>query len=106
MVILVVAPHNATKLGSRTNSGQPGSNNIIFLNYHTLLYSIMVNRTYTFGVKFRKRFKLEMLAKQAGMDRYVYNKLLETFKEEYRRTGRVNTTRGRINTYVNSAPHT
>ena len=59
----------------------------------------MVNRTYTFGVKFRKGFKLEMLAKQAGMDRYVYNKLLETFKEEYRRTGRVNTTRGRINAW-------
>ena len=40
-----------------------------------------------------------MLAKQAGMDRYAHNKLLETFKEEYRRTGRVNTTRGRINVW-------
>ena len=59
----------------------------------------MINRTYTFGVKFRKGFKLEMLAKQAGMDRYVYNKLLETFKEEYHRTGRVNATQGRINAW-------
>ncbi len=57
----------------------------------------MVLRTYTFGVRFRKGFKKEMLARQAGMDRYVYNKLLETFKEEYRRAGRVNTTQGRIN---------
>ena len=57
----------------------------------------MVNRTYTFGVRFRKGFKKEMLIRQAGMDRYVHNKLLETFKEEYCRTGRVNATRGRIN---------
>ncbi len=33
------------------------------------------------------------------MDRYVYNKLLETFKEEYRRAGRVNTTQGRMNAW-------
>ena len=59
----------------------------------------MVLRTYTFGVIFRKGFKKEMLARQAGMDRYVYNKLLEIFKEEYRRAGRVNTTRGRINAW-------
>ena len=59
----------------------------------------MVLRTYTFGVRFRKGFKKEMLARQAGMDRYVYNKLLETFKEEYRRAGRVNTMRGRINAW-------
>ena len=59
----------------------------------------MVNRTYTFGVKFRRGFKGDMLVQQAGMDRFVCNKLLETFKEEYRRTGRVNTTRGRINTW-------
>ncbi len=59
----------------------------------------MALRTYTFGVRFRKGFKKEMLAKQAGMDRYVYNKLLETFKEEYHKTGRVNTTRGRINSW-------
>ena len=85
--------------GSRTNPGQPGSGNTTFLKYHTQLYSIMVNRTYTFGVRFRKGFKKGMLAKQAGMDRYVYNKLLETFKEEYRRTGRVNATRGRINAW-------
>ena len=57
----------------------------------------MANRTYTFGIKFRRGFKGDMLVQQAGMDRFVYNKLLETFKEEYRRTGRVNTTRGRIN---------
>ncbi len=59
----------------------------------------MVLRTYTFGVRFRKGFKKEMLARQASMDRYVYNKLLETFKEEYRRAGRVNTTQGRINAW-------
>ena len=59
----------------------------------------MVLRTYTFGVRFRKGFKEGMLAKQAGLDRYVYNKLLEIFKEEYRRVGRVNTTRGRINAW-------
>ena len=51
-----------------------------------------------------------MLAKQAGMDRYAHNKLLETFKEEYHRTGRVNTTRGRINVWYTdlrnySGPH-
>ena len=49
---------------------------------------------YTFGVRFRKGFKKGMLSKQAGMDRYVYNKLLETFKEEYRRTGGINATQG------------
>ena len=54
----------------------------------------MVLCTYTFGVIFRKGFKKEMLARQASMDRYVYNKLVETFKEEYRRTGRVNATQG------------
>ncbi|MYB30338.1 MAG: helix-turn-helix domain-containing protein [Cenarchaeum sp. SB0663_bin_5] len=57
----------------------------------------MALRTYTFRVRFRKGFKEGMLAGQAGLDRYVYNKLLEIFKEEYRRAGRVNTTRGRIN---------
>ena len=59
----------------------------------------MINRTYTFGVRFRKGFKIEMLIQQAGMDRFVHNKLLETFKEEYHSTGRVNTTRGRINAW-------
>ncbi len=54
---------------------------------------MMVNRTYTFGVRFRKGFKKGVLIRQAGMDRYVHNRLLETFKEEYRRTGRVNATR-------------
>ena len=67
----------------------------------------MVNRTYTFGVKFRKGFKKDMLARQAGMDRYVYNKLLEMFKEEYYTTGRVNTTQGRINAwYTDLRNHT
>ena len=33
------------------------------------------------------------------MDRFVHNKLLETFKEEYHRTGRVNATQGRINAW-------
>ena len=59
----------------------------------------MAVRTYTFGVKFRKSFSMAMLAKQSGMDRFVHNKLLDTFREEYRRTGRVNTTRGRINAW-------
>ncbi len=40
-----------------------------------------------------------ILERQLGMDRYAHNKLLETFKEEYRRTGRVNTTCGRINAW-------
>ncbi len=70
----------------------------------------MVLRTYTFGIKFRKGFRKEMLYKQAGIDRHVHNKLLEIFKEEYRRTGRVNTTRGRINAWYtelrnHSGPH-
>ena len=59
----------------------------------------MVSRTYTFGVRFRKGFNMRMLPNQAGMDRYVYNKLLEIFREEYHRTGRVNTTKGRINAW-------
>lgn len=37
-----------------------------------------------------------MLVKQAGTDRYAYNKL-EIFREEHHRAGRVNMTRGRIN---------
>ena len=49
---------------------------------------------YTFDVRFLKGFKKGVLSKQAGTDRYVYNKLLETFKEGYRRTGRVNATQG------------
>lgn len=40
-----------------------------------------------------------ILERQLGMDRHAHNKLLETFKEEYRRTGRVNTTCGRINAW-------
>ena len=57
----------------------------------------MAVRTYTFGVRFRRGFSVGMLFRQAGMDRYVHNRLLETFMEEYRRTGRANTTRGRVN---------
>lgn len=57
----------------------------------------MAVRTYTFGVKFRKGFDMAMLGKQSGMDRYVHNMLLDTFKEEYHRTGRVNTGRARVN---------
>ena len=53
----------------------------------------MTNRTYTFGVKFRRGFNMGMLAKQSGMDRFVYNRLLETLKDEYHRAGRVNVTR-------------
>ena len=66
----------------------------------------MVPQTYIFGVRFRKGLKKDMLAKQAGMDRYVYNKLLKTFEEEYRRTCRVNATQGRINGwYTDSDGH-
>ncbi len=57
----------------------------------------MVKRTYTFGVRFQKGFDRTMPARQAGIDRYVHNKLLEVFREEYRRTGNVNTSRARIN---------
>ena len=59
----------------------------------------MATRTYTFGVRFRKGFNMRMLPNQAGMDRFVYNKLLEAFREEYSRTGRANTTKGRINAW-------
>ena len=57
----------------------------------------MQKRTYTSGVRFRQGFNRTMPARQAGIDRYVYNKLLEIFREEYRRTGMVNTPRARIN---------
>ena len=43
--------------------------------------------TYTFGVRFRKGFSKAMLVRQAGMDRYVHNQLLQTLKEEYHTTG-------------------
>ena len=56
-------------------------------------------RTYTFGVRFRKGFNSEMLVRQAGMDRYVHNRLLETLMEEYRRTGKVSIARGRVNAW-------
>lgn len=55
--------------------------------------------SHTFGVRFRKGFDHSMLPRQAGMDRYVYNRLLETFRDEYRRTGMVNTSRARINAW-------
>lgn len=56
-------------------------------------------RSHMFGVRFRKEFDRAMLSRQAGMDRYVYNRLLEAFREEYRRTGMVNTSRARINAW-------
>ena len=59
----------------------------------------MTIRTYTFGVRFRKSFNRKMLPHQAGMDRYVHNELLKTFRNEYHKTGIVNTTRGRINAW-------
>ena len=59
----------------------------------------MTIRTYTFGVRFRKGFHTGMLARQAGIDRYVHNRLLEVFRGEYHLAGRVNTTRGRINAW-------
>ena len=59
----------------------------------------MASRAYTFGVRFRKGFGMEALVRQAGTDRYVHNRLLEAFMEEYRRTGRVNTTRGCVNSW-------
>ena len=71
---------------------------VILLTDGTVLYLILIH-TYTFGVRFRKGFDAGMLARQAGMDRYAHNKLLETLREEYRRTGRVNTTRGRVNAW-------
>ena len=59
----------------------------------------MTVRSYTFGVRFRKGLDGMVLPLQAGMDRYVYNKLLEAFREEYRRTGMVNVSRARINAW-------
>lgn len=56
-------------------------------------------RSYTFGVRFRKGFDHSMVSRQAGMDRFVHNKLLETFQEEYRRTGLVDTSLHRINSW-------
>ena len=55
--------------------------------------------TYTFGVRFRKGFSKEMLVRQAGMDRYTHNLLLQTLKEEYHTAGNANTSRARINTW-------
>ena len=62
------------------------------IRYHTVAI-----RTYVFGVRFRSGFRGEMLARQDGMDRYAHNRLLETFRNEYSRTGMVDTSRGRIN---------
>ena len=59
----------------------------------------MAYRSYTFGVRFHKRFDKTMLPRQSGTDRYVYNKLLAVFKDEYRRTGMVDTSRSRINAW-------
>ena len=59
----------------------------------------MAVRAYTFGVRFQKRFDGMVVARQAGMDRYVHNKLLEIFKDEYHRTGMVNASCARINAW-------
>ena len=56
-------------------------------------------RSYTFGVRFRKSFDHSMVSRQAGMDRFVHNKLLEIFREEYRRTGMADTSLHRINSW-------
>ena len=53
----------------------------------------MVVRTYTFGVRFHGRMDGGMVARQAGIDRYVHNLLLDAFREEYRMSGLVNTSR-------------
>ncbi len=55
-----------------------------------------VNQGTTFGVKFRSGFDMKLLHLQASHDRWTYNKLLETLKDEYKRYGRVNCSRGRI----------
>ena len=59
----------------------------------------MTYRSYTFGVRFHEGFDKTMLPRQSGTNRYVYNKLLAVFKDEYRRTGMVDTSRSRINAW-------
>ena len=56
-------------------------------------------RSHVFGVRFRKEFDHSMLSRQAGMDRYVHNRLLEIFRDEYRRCGTADTSLHRINTW-------
>ena len=65
----------------------------------------MALRSYTFGVRFLKGFDRSMPARQSGMDRYAHNKLLEQFRGEYRRTGRVCASRGRINGWYMDLRH-
>ena len=40
-----------------------------------------------------------MILSQAGSDRFMYNLLLEILMEEFRRTGRAGTSRGRISAW-------
>ena len=65
----------------------------------------MALRSYTFGLRLLKGFDHTMPARQAGMDRYAHNKLLERFRGEYRRTGRVCASRGRINGWYMDLRH-
>ena len=55
--------------------------------------------THKAGVKFLKGFDRSMLGRQSGMDRRVHNELLAIFKDEYRRYGRVRTSRHRVNSW-------
>ena len=55
--------------------------------------------THKAGVKFLKGFDHSMPARQSGMDRFAYNKLLEQFRAEYRVNGRVRTSRHRVNSW-------
>ena len=67
---------------------------ILYNNIHIIKGMIL---SFKFGIRFRKNFDHEMLHRQAGMDRYVHNRLLETFRDEYRRAGVVDTSHHRIN---------
>ena len=57
----------------------------------------MIIRTYAFGIRFHGKMDSGMVVRQAGIDRYVHNLLPDAFREEYRRSGLVNTSRSRIN---------
>ena len=67
---------------------------ILYNNIHIINGMIL---SFKFGIRSRKSFNHEMLVRQAGMDRYVHNRLLKTFRDEYHRTGVVDTSRHRIN---------
>ena len=59
----------------------------------------MGNLSHKAGVKFLRGFNHNMLKRQAGMDRRVHNDLLEILKAEYRRCGRINPSRRRVNSW-------